>query len=238
MQRGKLSSKLTSNIIAPTGSVSLLGDGWRCIHRESWADNHHVFFAKNVFFYQNTISTLGAQRSRLSKQVNASPTNDFWIIECGKPTSPLGCAALQIFPGRFRHGLLFLDIGSACHTLSDELVSQLITLAMINHELAGLEIISLTPATTEHLHFLGGMKRKSLMSFSKSLAPTPTTQEIYHLEPDEWFESKHGEKSCKSLNWLKKRKEREKASRSATVRAKRKAPFLFNLLTLGRRRNA
>jgi hypothetical protein len=235
MQRRKLSHNLTSPIIAPTNPVSLLGTGWRCLHRDAWEEKHHGFFAKNNLFCQNTIFTLGAQRSRSSRGFEASASSDFWIIESGTSTALQGRAALQVFQGNFRQGLLFLDLGSECAGFSDEVITQLITLSFVNCDLATLKVAPLSQSTKNFLSFLDPTLMTSLTTFTRSHLPATQTQEVYKLEYQIWFDSSQGQESLIRLSWLKKRKDRERAIQLAASKPKRKTSFLFSLFTLGRR---
>ncbi|MEI6833123.1 MAG: hypothetical protein WCL28_03950 [bacterium] len=235
MQRRKLSHNLTPTIIAPTNPVSLLGTGWRCIHRDVWEEKHHVFFAQNNLFCQNTIFTLGAQKSRSSRSFEASASSDFWIIESGTSTALQGRAALQVFQGNFRQGLLFLDLGSECVGFSEEIITQLITLSFVNYDLATLKVASLSQSTKNFLSFLDLTLMTSLITFTRSHLPATQMQEVYKLEHQTWFDSPQGQESSVRLSWLKKRKERERAVQLAASKPKRKASFLFSLFTLGRR---
>lgn len=235
MQRRKLSVNLTSSSIAPTSHVSLLGTGWRCLHRDAWEEKQTVFFAENNFFCQNTIFSLGAQKSRSGRSFESSASHDFWIIESGPDCTPVGRVALQVFQGSFRQGLLFLDMGDQCDVFSQDLLSQLITLAFLNSELATLKVVALSTATTKFLGFLNPSPTTTLVTFSRSHLPTTAMQEVYRIEPEAWFDSSQGKDALIRLGWLKKRKEREQSIRLGLAKPKRRTPFLFSLLTLGRR---
>jgi hypothetical protein len=236
MQRQKLNTDRPPYIVAPTTPVSLIGGGWRCLHREAWETQHNEFYAKNNIFSQNTIWSLGAQKSKLSKSFEASASMDHWIIEKGKNLSPVGRVALQVFKGNYGQGLLFLDLSSDCLDFGEEMIGQLITLPLLNNELVMLKLIASSPSTDQILRFLEPAFTTHVITFSKSHLALPQKQITYQIDPDHWFESSLGQKSLVSLNWLKKRKDRERSIRAASKKNKRKRPLLFSLLTLGRSR--
>ena len=238
MQRRKLSHNLISPIIAPTTSVSLLGTGWRCLHRDAWEGKHDVFFAQNSFFCQSTMFALGTRKSRQSRAVQASASNDFWIIETEATSPPLGRAALQVFQGNFRQGLLFLDMTNECDGFSEDLIAQLITLSFVNCELATLKVVAASQSTQSFLNFLDSSQMSSVTTFTRSHLPEAMMQVVYKLDPQIWFESPQGQEALIRLNWLKRRKDRERAVQLTAAKPRGKVPFLFSLLTLGRTRRS
>jgi hypothetical protein len=96
-------------------------------------------------------------------------------------------------------------------------------------------VASLSQSTKNFLSFLDPTLMTSLITFTRSHLPGTQMQEVYKLEYQIWFDSPQGQESLIRLSWLKKRKERERAIQLAASKPKRKASFLFSLLTLGRR---
>jgi hypothetical protein len=215
-----------------------LGTGWRCIHRDAWEDKHNVFFAENNFFCQSTIFTLGAQKSRQSRAFQASASNDFWIIDTEATSPSLGRAALQVFQGNFRQGLLFLDMTNECDGFSEDLIAQLITLSFVNWELATLKVVAASQSTESFLNFLDSSLISTVTTFARSHLTEAMTKDVYKLDREIWFDSPQGQESLIRLNWLKRRKDRERAVQLTAAKPRRKVPFLFSLLTLGRARRS
>lgn len=236
MQLQKISRNLTAPIIAPTHSVSLTGEGWRCLHRDGWSEKHHEFFGQSTVFYKNTMSSLSSYYSKQGKNSSARANTEFWTIEMGEDLRPIGRVTLQIIGGTFHQGLLFLDLDDIAIHVPTSLLGQLITYAFLTGELATLKIISLSAQANKAVQSFDPKFSGNVITFSRSHLPDTREQTLYQLEPEAWFDSAPGQKSLESLLWLKKRLERARAMALSSNKRKKKRPFLFSLLTLGKSR--
>lgn len=234
MQLQKISRNLTAPIIAPTHCVSLTSEGWRCLHRDSWDEKHHEFFGQSTVFYQNTIASLSPFYSRQGKNSSARASIEFWTIEAGGYSRPVGRVTLQVIGNTFHQGLLFLDLDDNAVQVPTSLLGQLITYSFLTGELATLKIISLSGQANKAIQSFDPRLSGNVTTFSRSHLPDAKAQTIYHLEPESWFESTLGRKSLESLLWIKKRIERARAMTQSSNKRKKKRPFLFSLLTLGK----
>jgi hypothetical protein len=236
MQHRGLGRRFTSPIIAPTSSISLTGPGWRCLNREIWADEHHVFFAKDVAFYQNSISAL-APFIRASKRGFEPPSQaQQWVIEMDG-NRPVGRASLQVLKGDYCQGLLFVGIETTLPNLIEDVTAQLITLAFLGKELVTIKIVNMSPSSRQLIKYPNDNVSARVITFSRGHLPEIMFQPVHEIDRQEWFDSKLGETSLVALGWLKKRMDRVNAV-SQVGRPKKSRSWIFSLLKIGKRRTS
>jgi hypothetical protein len=234
MQHRELGRRFISPIIAPTSSISLTGPGWRCLNRDSWSDEHHVFFAKDVSFYKNTMSAL-APFIPASKRGFEPPAHcQQWIIETDG-NKPVGRASLQVLRGDYCQGLLFIGVETIQNHLIEDMTSQLITLAFLSKELVSIKIVNTSPMSTHLIKHLQDHFSSRIMTFSKGHLPDALMQTVHEIDRDAWFDSTFGQTSLVALGWLKKRMDRVNAV-SQVGRQKKSSSWIFSLLKVGKRR--
>jgi hypothetical protein len=234
MQHRELGRRFISPIIAPTSSISLTGPGWRCLNRDSWSDEHHVFFAKDASFYKNTMSAL-APFTPVSKRGFEPPSHgQQWVIETDE-NKLVGRASLQVLRGDYCQGLLFIGVETTQDHLIDDMTSQLITLAFLSKELVSIKIVNTSSMTTHLIRHLNDHFSARVMTFSKGHLPDVVMQTIHEIDRDAWFDSTLGKTSLVTLGWLKKRMDRLHAT-SHSGRPQKKRFWIFSLLKVGKRR--
>ena len=138
--------------------------------------------------------------------------------------------------GDFRHGVILIDLE---HPPADVnisvIISQLLTSTFITQDLDTQIAVPLTANAYAALFEICGDFRTDLLVLSKSWLPTTTRNSSFKIEKDAWMACEAGASSLASLGWLKKRVERIEATKSFS-KSNQKVPWLFSLLTLGRRR--
>ncbi len=235
MQHRELGRRFISPIIAPTSSISLTGPGWRCLNRDSWGDEHHVFFAKDADFFKNTISSI-APFTPASKRGFEPPSQvQQWVIEIDN--RPTGRAHLQVLRGDYCQGILFIGVEATQLNPIKDVTAQLITLAFLSKELVTIKIVNTSLRPENLIKPLDDQFSTRVMTFSKSHLPEAMFQSVYEFDRQTWFDSKAGQTSLVTLGWLKNRMDRANAV-SQVGRAKKSRAWIFSLLKIGKRRTS
>ena len=236
MQHRELGRRFISPIIAPASSISLTGPGWRCLNRDSWGDEHHVFFAKDASFYKNTISALASFIPSSQRGFEPPPHSQQWVIETDG-NKPVGRANLQVLRADYCQGLLFIGVETTHEHVIEDVTSQLITLAFLSKELVSIKIVNTSPMSTHLIKHLENQFSSRVMTFSKGHLPDVIMQNVHEIDRDTWFDSTLGQASLVTLGWLKKRMDRLQAT-SQSGRPKKKRFWIFSLLKVGKRRTS
>lgn len=236
MQHRELGRRSISPIIAPTSSISLTGPGWRCLNRDSWSDEHHVFFGKDASFYKNTMSALAPFTPSSKRGFEPPSHGQQWVIVTDG-NKPVGRASLQVLRGDYCQGLLFIGVETTQNHLIEDMTSQLITLAFLSKELVSIKIVNMSPVSTRLIKHLEDHFSSPIMTFSKGYLPDVMTQTVHEIDRDAWFDSTLGQTSLVKLGWLKKRMDRANAV-SQVGRQKKSRSWIFSLLKVGKRRTS
>jgi hypothetical protein len=227
--QSKFSQKRSDNSLPSNAPISLIGSKWRCLEAASWDEKQHVFFAESADFCSFTMSRDARVKSR-SMIINAGD----WIIETDAG-GMLARARLQIIQGDYRQGIILFDFD--CCTFEDfpVITSQLLTSCFATQRLDLLKVMPMNDVSMNGCRTLLNSFERQLMTFRVGEHPEPTVCTQFHLERDAWLESESGVRALNQLGWLQKRIQRETKARQFAAR-EREAPWLFRLLTLGRRR--
>jgi hypothetical protein len=227
--QSKFFQKLPVHILPSNDPISLIGSKWRCLESGAWEEEHHVFFGKSSDFCRLTISRDARVKAR-SLIVHAGD----WIIE-NDDKGMLARAKLQIICGDYRHGVLLLDFDDCDFEDFYMVTAQLLTSCFVTQRLDILKVLPMNPRSIESCQGLMKCFERQLMTFRVGEYPEPVFQTQFQLERDAWFESEAGSSALKQLGWLQKRIQRKLKS-SEFAQQKRKTPWMFQLLSMGRRR--
>jgi hypothetical protein len=206
------------------------------LNRDSWADEHHVFFAQDVDFFKNTISALAPFTPPSKRGFDQPSQVQQWVIEMDG-NRPVGRASLQVLRGDYCQGLLFIGLETSPFNLIEDITSQLITLAFLSRELVSIKIVNRSSPPAHSIKYLNDHVSTRIMTFSKGHLPVAMTQTVQEFDRQTWFDSPLGQTSLVTLGWLKKRMDRANAM-SQGGRPKKSRSWIFSLLKVGKRRTS
>ena len=227
--------RTTSVSIAPNSVFSLTGAGWICRSKESWDEKHHDFFAKNDLFYKNTITRSAGFYHVQSKSGPNIVDRSEWILEAndGQMHARL---FLQVISGDFKHGILIFDLEDQNFAFNvRDAIAQLITSNFLALRLDTQKVIPFSETAVQCLDYLFANRCENLINFNREWLPDVKIQPAYQIDQETWLKTEVCKKSLNSLSWLKKRVERESATK-ARVNSEKKRPWFLSLLTVGRNR--